>query len=165
MLSAAPSPVVTPHPSRASSSSARSVSTATTDASCTTMVSAKVPHPHTAGASAPVGSRTRGVDETVDLSSQWFDIELTHHQQAPQAGETDASTRSPDLGPAHLAPRPPRPRPHPSWPGTMGRGSADRPLMTVRSVWQMPLADSRTSTSRGPTGSGSTSSTTSGSPG
>ena len=88
---------MTPHPRSASCSSARSVSTATTEASCTTIASAKVPQPHSAGARRPSDSSKRGWDDTTDFSSQWFDIPLTHHQHVPHAGETDASTRSPTL--------------------------------------------------------------------
>jgi hypothetical protein len=95
VFSAAPSPVVTPQPSRASSSSTRSVWTATTDASCTTMASANVPQPHTAPARRPSGRSNRLAPATTGLISQWLDIAFRHHQQCPQAGVTEASTRSP----------------------------------------------------------------------
>ena len=56
VFSTAPSPVVTPQPSRASSSSGRSVSTATTDASSTTIASPNVPQPQRATADWPSAS-------------------------------------------------------------------------------------------------------------
>lgn len=55
-LSAAPSPVVTPQPMSASSSSTRSVCTGTIEASFTTIASASEPQPHTAVAVRPSGS-------------------------------------------------------------------------------------------------------------
>ena len=161
MFSAAPSPVVTPQPSRASCSSARSLRTATTEASSTTIASAKVPQPQTAVARRPSGSAKRGAVITLLLSSQWLDMPLTHHQQEPQAGATAASTRSPTLTRRTSAPTSST-TPHASWPGTMGSGRAVRPRITVRSVWQIPLAEMRTWTSRGPIAGNSMSSTTSG---
>ena len=64
-----------------------------TDASSTTMASANVPQPHTAGADRPSGSRNRGVDRIPGPRSQWLDMPLTQDQQVPHAGETTASTR------------------------------------------------------------------------
>jgi hypothetical protein len=128
------------------------------------MASANEPQPHTARAARPSGRANRGVARMPGPRSQWLDMPLTHHQQDPHAGDTAASTRSPGRtrrtsGPASST------TPHASCPGTMGSGSGDRPAMTVISVWQMPLAAMRTSTSRGPRAAGSRSSTTSGSPG
>ncbi len=133
VLSAAPRPVVTPQPSRASSSSARLVCTGTTEASCTTMASANVPQPQTAAAQRPSLSSNRGAALTDGLSSQWLDMPLTHHQQVPQAGVTDARTRSPTFTRRTSAPISST-IPQPSWPGTIGSGSADSPSMTFRSV-------------------------------
>ena len=49
--------------------------------------------------------------------------------------------------------------PAPSWPSTVGNGFAVAPVTTFQSLWQTPLAASRTSTSPGPGASSSTSST------
>ncbi len=76
VLRTAPSPVVTPQPSRASCSSARSVATATIDASSTTIASANVPQPHTAVAVRPSGRAKRLAASTAGPSSQWFDRPL-----------------------------------------------------------------------------------------
>lgn len=57
---AAPRPVVTPQPRRASCSSGRSVRTVTTDASSTTMASANEPQPHAAIAFRPSARSKRG---------------------------------------------------------------------------------------------------------
>jgi hypothetical protein len=133
VLRAAPSPVVTPQPSRASCSSGRSVVTGTIDASSTTMASAKVPHPHTAVAVRPSGRAKRVAARTAGPSSQWLDRPFTHHQQLPQAGDTEASTRSPTAARRTSAPTAST-IPHPSWPGTIGRGRLDSPWITVRSV-------------------------------
>ena len=160
---AAPRPVVTPQPSRASCSSGSEVVTETTDASSTTISSANVPQPHTAVAHWPSASSNLGVLETTGPRTQWFEQPLRHHQQLPHAGDTEARTRSPTAtrltsGPTCST------VPHASWPGTRGRGRVDRPSMTVTSVWQMPLAAIRTRTSRGPTEGTGRSSMTSGCP-
>ena len=115
--------------------------------------------PHPSRASWSSGSRNRGVDRMPGPRSQWLDMPLTHDQQVPHAGETTASTRSPGRtrrtsGPTSST------WPQASCPGTIGSG--DRPAITVRSVWQIPLAEMRTSTSRAPIASCSRSSTTSG---
>src|SRR6186997_2189220 len=52
--------------------------------------------------------------------------------------------------------------PAPSWPSTAGRGLAVAPVTTFQSLWQTPLAARRTSTSPGPGGASSTSSTVNG---
>jgi len=127
------------------------------------MASANVPQPQTAPAVRPSLSVNRCAPFTTGLSSQWLDMPLTHHQQPPQAGVTDASTRSPGLTRRTSAPISST-MPQPSWPGTMGSGSADLPSITLRSVWQMPLALTRTTTSRGPTAGTGRSSRTSGWP-
>ncbi len=163
VLKTAPNPVVTPQPSRASCSSARSVVTATIEASSTTIASANVPQPHTAVAVRPSGRAKRRAASTAGPSSQWLDRPFRHHQHDPHAGDTDASTRSPTLARRTSAPTAST-IPHPSWPGTIGSGRLDRPRITVRSVWQIPLAASRTSTSRGPIAGVGSSSTTRGAP-
>ena len=147
VFSAAPRPVVTPQPSSASWSSARSVCTGTIDASSTTIASANVPQPHTAVAVRPSGNSNRSAASTAGPSSQWLDRPLRHHQHDPQAGETDASTRSPTAARRTSGPTAST-NPQPSWPGTIGSGRLDSPRITVRSVWQIPLAESRTSTSQ-----------------
>jgi len=127
------------------------------------MASAKVPQPQTAPAVRPSLRPNRCFAVTAGLSSQWLDMSLRHHQQAPHAGVTDASTRSPGL--TRLTSRPVSSTiPQPSWPGTIGRLSADLPSMTLRSVWQMPEALTRTRTSRGPMAGTGRSSRTSGWP-
>jgi phenylpropionate dioxygenase-like ring-hydroxylating dioxygenase large terminal subunit len=148
-------------PSSASSSSGRSVCTGTIDASSTTIASANVPQPHTAVAVRPSGRSNRSAASTAGPSSQWLDRPLRHHQHDPQAGETDDSTRSPTAARRASGPTAST-TPQPSWPGTIGSGRFDSPRITVRSVWQIPLAESRTSTSRGPIAGVGRSSTTSG---
>ena len=96
-----PNPVVTPQPSKASCSSGSEVATGTRDASSTTMTSAKVPHPQTAGAIWPDPTRYRRAAFTFGPNSQWLDISFMHHQQMPQAGDTDAKL-DPDFHPSHL---------------------------------------------------------------
>jgi hypothetical protein len=127
------------------------------------MASANVPQPHTAGAFLPSASTNRSAAFTAGLSSQWFDMPSTHRRQVPHAGVTDARTRSPGRtrrtsGPTSST------TPQPSWPSAIGSGSADSPLRTLRSVWQIPLAVTRTRTSRAPTAGTGRSSTTAGRP-
>ena len=104
-----------------------------------------------------------GMVGRVGPSSQWLDMPLRHHQHDPQAGDTEASTRSPTAARRTSAPTAST-TPHPSWPGTIGSGRFDSPWTTVRSVWQMPLAARRTSTSCGPMAGVGRSSTTRGLP-
>ncbi len=95
VFSAAPRPVVTPQPSRASCSSGSEVVTETTDASSTTISSANVPQPQTAVAHRPFRKSNLGVLETTGPRTQWFEQPLRHHQQLPHAGDTNTRTRSP----------------------------------------------------------------------
>ena len=70
---AAPTPVVTPQPMRASCSSGRSVSTFTTDIWSTVIWSANVPRPVKAGAMLPSLRVARGVNMTEPEPSHRFD--------------------------------------------------------------------------------------------
>ena len=65
VLSAAPTPVVTPQPISASCSSGRSDSTFTTDIRWTVIISANVPRPVMATISSPSARRTRGTNITL----------------------------------------------------------------------------------------------------
>ena len=64
VFSAAPTPVVTPHPINASCSSGRSDSTLTTECCETVIISANVPRPVIAWMSSPFSRRTRGTNIT-----------------------------------------------------------------------------------------------------
>src|SRR5262249_36829620 len=119
--------------------------------------------PHTAVAVRPFGSWNRGVLRTTGPHSQWFDIPLRHHQQLPHAGETEARTRSPTLTRRTSAPTAST-WPQASWPGMVGPVTGASPLITVRSVWHMPLAGMRTRPSRDPTTGVARSSTVNGWP-
>src|SRR5207253_2384111 len=95
VLSAAPTPVVTPHPMSASCASGRSVSTFTTDASSTVITSANVPRPVMQKYGLPSGRVPRTCIETSASRSQSSVCSRRQCQQAPHAGTKDAMTRSP----------------------------------------------------------------------
>ncbi len=158
VLSAAPTPVVTPQPMSASCSSGTSVSTRTTQASCTVIWSANVPRAVRAMALLPSARVALGRKLIWLPSSQRFDCPCRQKKHAPQAGTNDAMTRSPTAtrltsGPTHST------VPAPSWPRMHGGGMGSAPLVTETSEWHTPLAPIRTMTSRGPGSTGVTSST------
>ena len=150
VLSAAPTPVVTPQPMSASCSAGRSVSTFTSIDSSTVISSANVPSPVMPITLLPSGRVPFDTIECAPICSQSCDWSRRHQKQLPHAGTNDAMTRSPDRDPRHVGAdrraRCRRPR---------GRGSAAAARARClapcsRSEWQTPLASMCTSTSRGP---------------
>src|SRR5262249_48110243 len=95
VLSAAPTPVVTPQPMSASWSSGRSVSTLTACDSAIVIVSENVPRPVKAGTGGPSARFARGTIITAPVCSQRFERPCTQYQQAPHDGTKVATTRSP----------------------------------------------------------------------
>ena len=123
VLSAAPTPVVTPQPIRASCSGGRSVSTLTTEDSSTVIASAKVPRPVMQLAWLPSERRTLGVTLMPSEVSQRFDWSRRQNQHEPQAGTKLATTVSPTA--TRWTSRPTSSTsPVPSWPRTVGGGKA-----------------------------------------
>jgi len=121
VLSAAPTPVVTPQPIRASCVSGRSVSTFTSDASLAVITLEKVPRPVMQKYGLPSGRLPRIAIDTSFSSSQSSDSSCRQCQQAPQAGTNEATTRSPFFTRETSAPTSTT-RPAPSWPSTMPGG-------------------------------------------
>ena len=97
VLSAAPTPVVTPQPISASCSSGTSPLDLTTECSLVVTASAKVPSPVMQMYGEPSERVPRGVIIVCGSSSQWFDWSCRQNQQMPQAGTNEAMTRSPFL--------------------------------------------------------------------
>jgi len=122
VLSAAPTPVVTPHPMSASCASGISVSTRTTEDSSTVITSANVPRPVMQKYGLPSGRVPRICIETSGSRSHSSVCSRRQCQHAPHAGTKDAMTRSPFFtrdtsGPVSTT------RPAPSWPSTMPGGT------------------------------------------
>src|SRR2546430_2222636 len=149
VLSAAPTPVVTPQPISASWSSGRSVSTFTACDSEIVIASENVPRPVKPGTGVPSARFARGTIITAPVCSQRFDWPWTQYQQAPHAGTNVETTRSPVF--TWLTSDPTQSTvPAPSWPRIVGGGSGNVPLVTDRSEWHTPLAPISTTTSPGP---------------
>ena len=162
VLSAAPTPVVTPHPMSASCSAGRSLSTFTSIDSSTVISSAKVPSPLIPITLLPSARVPLDTIECAPICSHSCDWSRRQKKQLPHAGTKDAITRSPL--PTRLTSLPTASTvPAPSCPRMAGGGSGTLPLAMLRSEWQTPLASMCTRTSRGPIAAAAPSSTTIGS--
>ena len=161
VLSAAPTPVVTPQPISASWSSGRSVVTRTAWCSATVMSSAKVPRPVNAVTGVPSARDARGVTIICMVSSHRFERSCRQNQQAPQEGTNVAMTLSPLLTRVTSAPTQST-VPAASCPRIVGGGRGRVPLVAERSEWHTPLAPIVITTSCGPGTTGSSSSISSG---
>ena len=115
VLSAAPTPVVTPQPMSASCSSGRSVSTFTIEPSLHVICSAKVPSPVIAMYWLPSGRLPRIDIMTANSLSHRCDESCRQNQHVPHAGMNDAMIRSPALTFVTSAPTSST-LPAPSWP-------------------------------------------------
>ena len=164
VLSAAPTPVVTPQPISASCSWGSSVSTFTTLIWFTVICSANVPRPVKPNALLPSARVAFGSNMSGPLPSQRFVWPCMHQKQWPHAGTKEVITLSPTATrvtsePIHST------VPLPSWPRMHGGGVGMPPFDAEMSEWQTPLAPTRMTTSEGPGSIAVTSSTeSSGSP-
>ncbi len=161
VLMAAPTPVMTPHPTRLPISRGMSSSIFTTPWCGMIISSAKVPAP----AMPKIGEPSRvkcGVPPiTIWMLEHrfgwWRGPQKAH---SPQGGLHATMTWSPTA--TSLTPSPTSAMiPAPSWPSTHGAGCGMVPFMTERSEWQTPVASILTFTSPAPTPTSSTSSRTS----
>ncbi len=162
VFSAAPSPVVTPHPISAAISYGTSSGIGTAQLAATTTSSAKVPvpaKPKTSQGSAP-GRRKLGVPAFMNPARHRWVWPRLQDGHVPQAGSQHISTRSPADRPSTPSPTSTI-SPAPSWPGTKGAGCGSTPLIADRSEWHSPVARTRMRTLPGPNPTASTPSRTS----
>ena len=151
VLRAAPTPVVTPQPTREATSSGRSSAIFTTARSWTSITSAKPDR--SANWRSGMPSRLRRGGSPLGRMQKRRSVHRWgrpswHCLHVPQYIEVQATTWSPGWTEATLDPTAST-IPAGSWPGTVGRGPAIDPFMKWRSLWQTPQAEVRRRTSLG----------------
>ena len=167
MLSTAPTPVNVAQPNSVACSGGRSGGTGTTEASATTVCSAKPETPRWWLIRSSPRENGRAPESSVPSvfarapGSHRAGRPFRQGTQAPHDGTKAKTTWSP--GRTVLTPTPTSSMtPVASWPSAIGSGLGRAPVTTDRSEWQMLAAVMRTRTSPAPGGSSVSSSTCSG---
>ena len=139
VFSAAPTPVITPHPISDATSYGISSEILIAAVAGRTVSSTHVPHWAMANTGEPPAVNRGGLVCASTKSRQRLGWPRRQKKQAPQGGTHEMITWSPSV--TFVTPSPTATTsPAPSWPSTHGTGLGSVPSCTLTSEWQTPLA-------------------------